>query len=494
MTKRILLVAFLLFLGLTPSFVKADSEVSGHPISSHSESFASCHSEGATRPKNLPFTSFLSSVLRAAAHQNKPSEEPFAMVRTASGDPSLWLRVTTEQADSSIAVLDSSVEVHFPVALVFNLEAKSDADIVDARLHYQVDKMKYVQVVSQGWADFAPASRIETSWVWDMRKSSLPPGAAVVYWWTVKDAAGNEAETSPSVIHFEDNRYHWRNLTEGDITLSWYEGDDSFAWELMVTCQQGLVRLKPMCHCEASRAEAREHAEAISRPIQIYVYASAGDLQGAMIFPREWTGGAAFTEFGIIAIGISPDNVAWGKAALVHELTHLVVHQATFSPYGRLPIWLDEGLAMYNQGELSSSFQARLDKAISEDKLISVRSLCSPFSAQPEKAYLSYAESYSLVEYLLHNYSQRKMLNLLTLLKQGNTYDEALTQVYGFDVDGLDARWRETLRTSTVIASEAKQSYPALIAVLSALATSLALAGALALEEWTWQRSGSKVS
>ena len=39
-----------------------------------------------------------------------------------------------------------------------------------------------------------------------------------------------------------------------------------------------------------------------------------------------------------------------------------------------------------------------------------------------------------------------------------------------------------------------KQSYPALIAVLSALATSLALAGALALEEWTWQRSGSKVS
>ena len=104
-----------------------------------------------------------------------------------------------------------------------------------------------------------------------------------------------------------------------------------------------------------------------------------------MIFPQEWTGGAAFTEFGIIAIGISPGQLDWGKGALVHELTHLVVHQATFSPYGALPIWLDEGLAMYNEGELAPPFQSALQQAISEDKLISVRSLCSPFSADRGK-------------------------------------------------------------------------------------------------------------
>ena len=80
------------------------------------------------------------------------------------------------------------------------------------------------------------------------------------------------------------------------------------------------------------------------------------------------------------------------------------------------------------------------------------------------------------------------MLNLLTLFKQGNTYDEALTQVYDFDIEGLDNRWRETLVAPNIIAIQAKQSHPALIAVLSALATSLALAGALALEGWTWRR------
>ena len=170
-----------------------------------------------------------------------------------------------------------------------------------------------------------------------------------------------------------------------------------------------------------------------------------------MIFPQEWTGGVAFTEFGIIAIGISPGNAGWGKEALVHELTHLVVHRTTFSPYTNLPIWLDEGLAMYNQGELSPQLRSRLEEAISEGTLLSVRSVCSPFYADPEKAYLSYAESYSLVEYILDNYSGDKMLDLLTLIKQGSTYDEALTEAYGFDIDGLDVRWRESLLASNVI-------------------------------------------
>jgi hypothetical protein len=156
---------------------------------------------------------------------------------------------------------------------------------------------------------------------------------------------------------------------------------------------------------------------------------------------------------------------------------------------------------MYNEGELDPYLRPYFDRAILDDKLISVRSLCSPFSAEPEKAYLSYAESYSLVEYLLDNYGQDKMLDLLALLKQGSGYDEALTEVYGFDIDGFDARWRETLASYIAIEvsrspgqseGTAWQSHPALIAVLAALATALALWGALALEEWDWRRLSAK--
>jgi len=397
----------------------------------------------------------------------------------------LLLSPSLVAAGDDVAVIDSDVEVNFPSQAVFTLEAESYIDIVDVRLYYQVDRMNYAEIISEGWADFIPASRIEANWVWDMRNASLPPGAEVTYWWIIEDADGNRFETSPEITHFDDERYLWQSLTGtvpqgGELSLFWYEGGDSFARELMDTCQEGLARL------------TQDIGTYPERPVKIYIYASTSDLKGAMIFPQEWTGGVAFTAFSTIAIGIPPSELDWGKRALVHELTHLVVHQATFSPYGRLPLWLDEGLAMYNEGELDPVFHSYLQEAILEDKLISVRSLCSPFSAETEKARLSYAQSYSLVEYLLDNYGQDKMLELLTILKQGSTYDEALTEVYGFDIDGLDARWRATLASHTVITSEAWQSHPALIAVLAALAVVLILWGALALEKRTWRRSSKK--
>jgi len=408
----------------------------------------------------------------------------------------LLLSPSVVAAGNDISVIASDVDVNFPNQAVFTLEAESHVDIVDVRFHYQVDMMNYAEVVSEGWAEFTPANTIEANWVWDMENASLPPGAEVTYWWMIEDADGNRFETSPEIMNFDDERYPWQNLTstapqDGELTLFWYEGSDSFAQELMDTCQGGLARL------------TQDIGTYPERPIKIYIYASTSDLQGAMIFPQEWTGGAAFTAFSTIAIGIPPSELDWGKRALVHELTHLVVHQATFSPYGQLPIWLDEGLATYNEGELDLVFRSSLEEAILEDELISVRSLCSPFSAETEKARLSYAQSYSLVQYLLDNYGQDRMLELLTILKQGSTYDEALTVVYGFDIDGLDAHWRGTLASHTVISasripeqseSTAGQSHPAVIAVLAALATALALWGALALERRTWRRSSGKAT
>jgi hypothetical protein len=163
-----------------------------------------------------------------------------------------------------------------------------------------------------------------------------------------------------------------------------------------------------------------------------------------MVFPQEWTGGVAFTEYGIIAIGIPINELDWGKGALAHELGHMVTHQITYSPYGAiLPTWLDEGLAMYAEGKPDPYLESVLQKAITQHNLISVRSLASPFSALPAEAYISYAESQSLVTFLIQNYGRDKMLQLLNLFKEGSTYDDALIQVYGFDQDGLDAVWQK---------------------------------------------------
>ncbi len=333
-------------------------------------------------------------------------------------------------AQTEIEVPVASAQAVFPYSIDFNLSIESGVDITDVRLHYVVDREGFAKVTSEVKIDIVPDTSVAASWSWDMIKTGgMPSGTVVEYWWTITDAEGSSYITARKQVNFDDNRYSWQSLTEGNISLYWYYGDDSFAQELMAAAQEALARL------------AEDTGASLEKPVRVYVYASSYDLQGAMIFPQEWVGGVAYTREGAIAIGISPENIEWGKRAIVHELAHLVTHQMTSNPYSSIPTWLNEGISKYAEGEMESVYRDYLAQAIDQGNLISVRTLASPFSAYAEKSYLSYAQSLSLVEFLIGSYDQEKMFELLGVFKQGSSYDDAFISVYGFDMDGLDSLW-----------------------------------------------------
>ncbi|MBN1190716.1 MAG: peptidase MA domain-containing protein [Dehalococcoidales bacterium] len=335
---------------------------------------------------------------------------------------------------SSISVTESSAVMEFPLYLNFSANISSAFSITDIRLKYEVDQMSFASVTSEVFIEFTPSTSVNARYMLDMRKiGGLPPGTSLDFWWSVKDDGGNRLDTSRQSLEIEDNRYKWKRLSEGKINLYWYKGDDSFAGALMATAQESLQTL------------ARDTGVYPPEEIDIYIYNGSGDLQGSMIYPSEWTGGVAFTSFNIVAIGITPGNLEWGKGAMAHELTHIVIHQVTFNPYNGLPVWLDEGLAMYSEGPLTTQFSVPLAEAILNDAFISIRSISSPFSADAGKANLSYAESFSLVDYLVKTYSADKMLDLLDTFKQGSTYDGAFQKVYGIDMDQLEREWKSYL-------------------------------------------------
>ncbi len=342
------------------------------------------------------------------------------------------------QAQGELTIRSSSAEADFPMGLNFSISAQSSVSITDIRLHYKVDRMSYADVVSEAYLEFTPATKVSAEWTWDMRKTGgLPPGTTVEYWWVVRDMKGSRLETKPVRIRFDDTRYSWRKLSEGKVAILWYQGDEAFARELMKIAQTVLVQL------------SQETGAALEKPVEIYIYASSRDLQGAMIFPQEWTGGVTFNRHGTISIGIAPNQLGWGSRAMAHELTHLVIHQETFNPYNDLPVWLNEGLAMYFEGDLQTPFANALAQAIATNTLLTVRSLASPFSAFADEATLAYAESHSIVELLITKYGQSKMLDLLNTFRAGSGYDAALTKVYGFDMDGLNSLWRQTIKAAS---------------------------------------------
>jgi hypothetical protein len=384
------------------------------------------------------------------------------------------------QAQGELSVLESSAEADFPYRMHFDLSARSNSDITDIRLCYSVDRTSFADVFTEISLDFVPATTVDVSWSLEMvMVGGLPPGSSLSYWWKISDDGGASLETEPVSVRFDDTRYDWEALTEGQITIYCYQDDWDFVLELMISAQEALERL------------ADDTGAVLDRPAQLYIYANSLDLQGAMIHPQEWTGGVAYTRHGIIAIGIAPTNISWGKRAISHELAHLVVHQMTLNPYNTLPTWLDEGLAMYAEGEIEGAFIGYLERAIDNDSLISVTSISSPFSARSDMASLGYAQSASLVRYLIERYGQPKMLELLNTFKESSGYDEALEAVYGFDMDGLDSLWREYIIPSDQLPEQPPEQppvveervHPALVVLLSAMATWLLLALCLLVEK-----------
>ncbi|HEY32187.1 MAG TPA: peptidase MA domain-containing protein [Dehalococcoidia bacterium] len=398
------------------------------------------------------------------------------------------LNLAPVHAEDGLRIVSSSAQASFPLTISFSIAAESDVDITDIRLHYKVLRHSFADVTAEVYLQFVSALEVEASWDWDMRRTGgLPPSTGIQYWWTVKDAGGDQIETSPVIVWFDDERFSWQSLTQDMVTLYWYNGDMPFAEELMLAIEDALDWL------EADTGAIPQEA------IEIYIYATSQDLRGAMIFPREWTGGVAYTAYGRIAIGIGLDNLDWGKRALTHELTHLVVHQMTLNPYSDIPTWLDEGLAMRSEGSLTYYYVNALNQAIGNDSLISVQSISSPFSALTDLAILSYAESYSVVDYLITTHGKNKMLELLETFREGASYDGALMEVYRFDTSGLYRRWCEYLSVPVepvepeekvvVMVNEVSRMHPAFVVTLAGLATVFLVLLSLVAENWTWRRA-----
>src|SRR5690606_37195813 len=105
-----------------------------------------------------------------------------------------------------------------------------------------------------------------------------------------------------------------------------------------------------------------------------------------------------------------------------------------------IPSWLDEGLATYAQSQKGGR-AAAVEIAIQTDSTLRLRNLQAPTN-RAELIELFYGQSWSTVQYLIDTYGEESMAELLATVQEGNTTDQALEEVYGFDQDGLYNEWR----------------------------------------------------
>jgi hypothetical protein len=348
-----------------------------------------------------------------------------------------------------VDVNDNQPTLNFPESLTFRATIESSAPVTSVILEYGTDQLTCGSVVAKAFPQFTPGTTVEAEWTWEMRQSgSLPPGASLWWRWRYTDESGAESASDIKTLTWLDNTHNWQTITSGLVNLHWYSGERAFAGDLLNAALAGLERLQTDAGLE------------LEEPVHLYIYANTEDMRGAILYEPAWTGGLAFPVHDIVIIGISENELEWGRKTIAHELTHVLVGHRTFSCLGDVPTWLNEGLAVYSEGELDWYAQTQFEESIKEDQLLSIRSLSGGFSEVSSRAYLSYSQSYSIVKFMIETYGQEQMDSLLLALRDGATIDEALVQVYGFDVDGLESAWRGSVRARPRAASAGATAQP----------------------------------
>ena len=332
-------------------------------------------------------------------------------------------------------ITNNEIIIEFPETATFRATFTDNVNITLVVLEYGNEQQTCGEVIAKAFPQFTPGKMVNAEWTWEMRQSgSLPPGARLWWRWHVIDANGKETVSETKTATWLDDVHAWKTMNNGDfLRLHWYEGDQIFAIDLAKAAYNGL---------QFNETQSGLKADA---PIDVYVYASTDDLKDAILYEPSWTGGQAFPDQDIVILGISESDLDWGRDAMVHELTHVLVGHLTFSCIGDVPTWLNEGLAVYSEGKLDTPSQRQLEDATRDDTLLSVRSLSGSFSEVSDKAYLSYSQSYSITKFLIETYGQDRMTALLLALRDGTTIDDALVQTYGFNIEGLEAAWRQAI-------------------------------------------------
>lgn len=338
-------------------------------------------------------------------------------------------------AEDAITITASQFTGNFRKNLTFQVAAQSRAEITRIELVLQFDASPDRFRAS---AQFEPGKTVRALYDWNLEQRYLPPGVAGEFWWEIADSASNQKVSAKQPFRVEDNRVKWQTLAEPRFALYWYGGGADFGKAIFERAVRAMDALQ------------QDTGVVVERQLQIFLYDKRADFLGALEpVVNDWVGGRAYTEYGITLINVSANNLRYGLVATPHELTHLIIHRK-LGEIGMVgfPRWLDEGLAMYYEfvpPALESDYENLLKRAIQNDTLVPLRNLSGNFATDAREATLSYAQSYSVVDFIYRRYGKDKMTQVLLEFKQGNGAEAVFRKVLGVDTDGLEAAWRQSI-------------------------------------------------
>ena len=342
----------------------------------------------------------------------------------------LLLKPGQAQGQGGIVVENPQAVSDFGRSITFTAKITASNPIQQASLlfrgvHEEATRVETLQVAEDG----------SVSFTYDASLNAFPPFSWVVYWFQATLSDGNTYTSEPTSFQYVDNRFPWRDISQANITIHWYAGDDSFGISALDSAGAGLLAMKDFIPIS------------LTDPIDIYIYSNVNDLGDTLLLGgREWAGGHAHADLGVVLVAVPPGTgqITEMETKIPHELAHVMLFRALGDKYAKQPAWLIEGIASMVELYPNPDYARALEIASANDTLLPFTDLCASFPADSGSAFLAYAQSQSFVTYIRDSFGVSGLSRLTDTYGDGFECNLGATKALGSSLTQLDARWRES--------------------------------------------------
>jgi len=367
------------------------------------------------------------------------------------------------QGQTEVHIAEPRVTYTFGEMLT--IETEIDSEIPIQNISVLLQPKGVTQNVARE-ASFSPPNQVIFNL--DLAQDPIPVFSYVFFTYQIELENGETITSEKFEFEYNDNRFSWQSLGTEEFDIFWYDGDTEFGQIILNTAYEGLARIRN----QVSVPDPKK--------VTFYVYGSVQEMQFALQLsgqPSVWIAGHADTASGNILVSIPPGPAQSVeiKRQIPHELTHVLLYQKLGQDYDKLPNWLHEGLASAAEVFPNPDYPLLLEKAYEREMLIPIADLCHSFPLDAANFQLAYAESTSFTWYLLSEFGNPGMEELISAYTKGHGCDRGIEVAFENTLAGLERDWRRINFNENPLLSSVEGLLPWVIVFAAMLLPSVGL-------------------
>jgi len=349
----------------------------------------------------------------------------------------LSARTVAPARAEGIVLQSQQAQNAFPDGIVFTVTATSDKKITSTRLRTFVSPRDF-QNTTRGDCTGDLTANCKATFGGSIGNNAayIVPFTDIKWFWEITDESGKTLTTPEQKVTYEDLRFKWKNVSAGNLTLYYYQGDENDVKGMLQAARDAIDTMSKL------------EGTALDFPVKVVEYATVRDLQLATSRGKRPgnPNSVLLGEVGTADTALATRQVFGDQAdpldTIRHEVTHIVTNYATRQHPGT-DAWIDEGISMYSQKVIEREYTQALDAMYKGNKAYPLGSLSSP-SIRSNDSSGFYGQAWAIIKFMVDKYGQDKFRDFVKALNTNDT-DGALKQALGLNTNEFENAWRASV-------------------------------------------------